>query len=131
MYTQKAKTFMDKGDQLLQSAEVELFKAKEDVVPQMVCGCARNAIHNYLNSYLLKKGIENNEDVSLESLVQQCRNIDKKFNRLTLEDMHCEISKNDVEYCDNLARVTSCLQFGKDTKELILDKAWPRSKHVK
>jgi hypothetical protein len=131
MYSDQAKAAMIQGDEFLKSAKEELLKAQEDVVPQMVCNSARQAIASYLKSFLLKKGIQNEPKVPLENLIKQCRKVDGRFNALDLEKMHCDIGSHEVDFCDNLTQVNSCLDYAKKTFDLIQSEPWPRSRPIK
>ena len=134
MHHQKIKSTWEQADQFLQSAENEMYRAAEDVVPHMVCSNARQSIVNYLNGFLLKNGIENKTTMSIEELLNQCRDIDPRFKNLKLDDnMYCSNEEHNDFFCTNLKKVEECLELATQAKKMVSEESesWPLSKPIK
>ena len=128
MDNQKIKSTWDQADQLLQSAEREMNRAQEDVVPSMVCSAARQSMAKYLIGFLLQNGIKTKAPQSLNTLLDQCVEIEPRFNNLKLETMFCNHETIDESYCSDLTKVKSCTELAYQTKQMVVDKIWPEEK---
>ncbi len=132
MLSQKIQTTIEKADQYLEAAENEMFKAAEDVVPHMACSSARQSILNYLNGFLLTKGMEIDTPISLEDLINKCSDIDPKFDQLNLNIIHCRSVDHDFNYCTDLKKIEDCIKVAALAKKLVVDTDhWPISKPIK
>jgi len=101
--------FFVKAAQKLNQANKELFKPEEDIVTYLVCKNSQYAVENYLKGYLLKKGVKPNENETIVSLYEQCKKINKGFEKLDLSDFNCKSSHNlETKYCDNVSKVNKC-----------------------
>lgn len=96
MYEQKAQTAIGQADELFQIAKEELSRPEEDVVPYSVCRNAFISVNKYLAGYLLKHGIDIHASMSLEVLLNKCREIDAKFNDLNLDPLYSTSEPEDV-----------------------------------
>lgn len=101
--------------QKLNQANKELYKPEEDIVTYLVCKNSQFAIENYLKGYLLKKGMEPNENETIDSLYQKCIKINKGFENVNLSDFNCK-SSNDLEseFCNNISKVSKCLDVAEE-----------------
>ncbi len=97
MYDQKIKSTLDQAAELFDAAKEELCRPEEDVVPYMVCNNAYRSVTKYLNGYLLKNGIEIHHSMSLQVLLNLCRDVDPKFNDLDLSSMMSETWRHRLE----------------------------------
>ncbi len=131
MYNQKAQFIIEQGDQFLENAQMELFKAEEDAVPYLICSNARQSIAKYLTAFLVNQGKTDQLPESLEGLVGLCRKEDPRFNHFELEILNCNDHTHDVAYCTNLQKVKVCVDVAKKAKELLKEEIWPLSKPVK
>ena len=107
---EKHKTQLEDGKKRLIAANQELYKPKEDVVTYLVCKNSQNAIESYLRGYLGHKGIALLENESLEKLLNRCKQIDPKFNKIDLHAVTCKDHKIDSRYCSDLEKVSSCFE---------------------
>lgn len=96
MYDQKAQTAIVQADELYEIAQNELSRPEEDVVPYSVCRNAFKSVNKYLSGYLLKHGIDIHASMSLEELLNRCRQIDHKFNDLNLDPLYSSSEPEDV-----------------------------------
>ena len=92
----------------LKEANQELFRPEEDVVTYRVCKNSQNAIENYLKGYLLQKGIDPSPYTTVNSLFNQCKIIDKKFESIDLSDFACISHNLDSRYCNEVEKVRNC-----------------------
>lgn len=81
------RNILDEANEFYSSAQEELCRPEEDVVPFMICKCAYKSVSRYLAAFLLQKGMEINDSTSLESLLNKCREIDSKFLELDLNTL--------------------------------------------
>ncbi|WP_100611073.1 HEPN domain-containing protein [Confluentibacter lentus] len=108
METEAIKYFVNAA-QKLDQANKELFKPEEDIVTYLVCKNSQYAIENYLKGYLLRKGIEPNEHETIDSLYEQCKKINKDFEKVDLSEFNCKSSLDlDSKYCNNVSKVNKC-----------------------
>ncbi len=96
MYDQKAQTVLVQADQLFKIAQEELSRPEEDVVPYSVCRNSFKSVNKYLLGFLLKHGMDIHASMSLEVLLDRCREIDPKFNRLNLDPLYSSSKPEDV-----------------------------------
>ncbi|PKQ46888.1 HEPN domain-containing protein [Confluentibacter flavum] len=108
METEAIKYFVNAA-QKLDQANKELFKPEEDIVTYLVCKNSQYAIENYLKGYLLRKGIEPNEHQTIDGLYEQCKIINKDFEKVDLSEFNCKSSLDlDSKYCNNVSKVNKC-----------------------
>ncbi|WP_142784190.1 HEPN domain-containing protein [Changchengzhania lutea] len=95
--------------QKLNQANKELFKPEEDIVTYLVCKNSQYAIENYLKGYLLKKGFNPSEYKTIDSLYEQCKRINKDFEKVDLSDFNCKASPSlESKYCNDVSKVSKC-----------------------
>jgi HEPN domain-containing protein len=96
MYGQKAQMAIVQAEEMFKHAHEELARPEEDVVPYSVCRNAFKSVNNYLSGYLLKHGIDIHASMSLDDLLNRCREIDSKFNDLNLDSFYNSSEPEDV-----------------------------------
>ena len=96
MYEQKAQTALIQADELFKNAQEELTRPEEDVVPYSVCRNAFKSVNKYLSVYLLRHGIDIHASMSLDVLLNRCREIDPKFGDLNLDPLYSTSEPEDV-----------------------------------
>ncbi|MBO0340367.1 MAG: hypothetical protein VX798_04090 [Bacteroidota bacterium] len=116
MDTDQIKTKFEQADQFLEAAQSELNRPAEDVVPYMVCRSARKSISHYLNGFLLKHGVESNEDDTVEILLNKCQTINNEFNSFDLSPITFTM---DEEYSAEFDKMKSCIDLAAYTKQLV------------
>ncbi|ALJ05890.1 hypothetical protein APS56_12450 [Pseudalgibacter alginicilyticus] len=97
--------------QKLNQADKELFKPEEDIVTYLVCKNSQFAIENYLRGYLTKKGIETFKYKTIDSLYEQCKKINKGFEKVNLSDFNCKNQDTDTKFCNDISKVSKCYEI--------------------
>ncbi len=97
--------------QKLNQASKELFKPDQDIVTYLVCKNSQYAIENYLKGYLLKNGIDPIEFKTIDSLYEQCKIINKNFEKVNLEGFDCKAHNLDSRFCNEIPKVNNCFDI--------------------
>ena len=117
MHEQKFQTTLDQADELFNSAQEELARPEEDVVPYSVCRSAFKSVNKYLTGYLLKHGMDIHSSMSLEEMLKKCQEIDPKFNDLDLKLLYSTSEDEDVWM--DMAIVKQYIGLAEQTKKLV------------
>ena len=117
MYDQKAKTTLDQADELFLTAQEELSRPEEDVVPYMVCRNAFKSVNKYLTGFLLQHGMEIHASISLEVLLERCREIDARFKDLNLDLLYNTSEAEDVWL--DMDTVKDFIHLATQTREMV------------
>jgi len=104
----KAKQLFDEAVEKLNEANEELFRPEEDIVTYSVCKNAQYAIENYLKGFLLEKGVNPIGYKTIDELFEQCKMINKNFEKIDLSDFECRSHKLDTRYCSQVSKVSNC-----------------------
>lgn len=123
MNDRKAISLINQADKLFHTAKEELARPEEDVVIYMVCHNAYISVHKYLVGYLLKHGLEVPASMSLESMLNHCRQIDARFNYLNLDKLYHTEGKEDVWM--DIQAVDHFISLAAQTRELVLSASQP------
>jgi hypothetical protein len=123
MEKQNVDVLIKEADQLLDRASKELQRSEEDVIAFMVCHNSRQSIINYLASFLINHGEVLKEPVTIDSLMDQCRSIDGRFNLIDISQITCSHEVKDEDYCTNIKKVTECLEIAKLTRGIAVNDA--------
>lgn len=107
----KANKLFDEAIEKLNEASEELFRPKEDVVTYAICKNAQFAIKNYLKGFLLKNDIDSSNYKTIESLYEQCKMINVKFEEIDLSSFSCKSFEIDSRYCNELSKVSNCFDI--------------------
>lgn len=108
------------ANELLASAEKEQERSAEDVVTHLICTHARLSLSNFLAGFLIRRQIPVHHPVSLESLLQQCKDTDSRFDQLNLSQIHCRFEKHDKDYCLDHDQVDECLKAAQQARDIVL-----------
>ena len=123
MEHQNIDMLISEADQLLNTAIKEIQRSEEDVTAHMVCYNSRQSIINYLISYLVKNGEALKKPVTMASLMEQCRNLDGRFELIDISQIHCRHDEEQNEYCLNVDKVSECLDIAKQTRAIAINEA--------
>lgn len=107
----KANKLFTDASKKLNEANKELFKPKEDLVTYMVCKNAQFAVENYLKGFLLQNGVNPSKYKTVESLYEQCIQLNKKFEEVDLSDFNCKSHDLDSRYCNEVSKVNNCFDI--------------------
>ena len=113
------KVLFTEADQLLHAADGELKRAMEDVVTHLICRNSRQSIINYLQGFLIEKGITPTAPVTAENLLEQCMSIDPRFEELNISAIPCRSEEFGIDYCMDLERVEECYDVARKTELLV------------
>ena len=95
----------------LNEANEELFRPKEDIVTYLVCKNSQSAIENYLKGFLLKNRIDPDDFKTIDSLFEQCKIINKNFEKIDLSDFECKAYNMQSRYCNEVSKVSNCFEI--------------------
>jgi len=109
MKTEAYKLF-DQAVHKLNEANKELFRPEEDVVTYSVCKNSQIAVINFLSGYLLNNGKDPSSYPTIESLYEQCKLINNKFEEIDLSDFGCQSHRLDSTYCNEVSKVQKCFE---------------------
>ena len=104
----KAKKLYETAIQKLKEANDELCRPAEDVVSFMVCQNSHIAIENYLKGFLIENGIEPDASASVDSLYEQCKAVNRNFEKVNLSGFECEEHQLDSRFCNGVTNVSRC-----------------------
>lgn len=136
MKTEAIKTQLELAEKDLKRAKGELYQPIEDVVNYCVCVSARSALYRYLNTlflYLTKnEQIENQEDLTLEELIQLCSNKLESIKKLNFDNINCKHldvrNTEEIYYCNDVDIVSHCTGLAEKVRELLFEQLPPEFK---
>ena len=107
----EAHKFFLNAAQKLNQASTELYKPEENIVSFLVCKNSQFAIENYLKGYLLKNDIDPSEYNTIESLYEQCKLINKEFEKVNLTGFDCKALDTETRFCNDVSKVSNCFDI--------------------
>lgn len=110
----KSNKFFDHAIKKLNEANQELFRPEEDMVSFLVCNNSQYAIENYLKGYLLQNGVPPDNYKSIEVLFEECKAINKNFEKVDLTFFECKTHSTNSRNCNEAAKVSKCLQIAEN-----------------
>ena len=114
-----ASKYLLNAAQKLNQANKELYKPQEDIVSFLVCKNSQFAIENYLKGYLVKNEVDPSEFNTISSLLEQCKLINKAFEKLNLTEFDCKSVDTDLRFCNDVPKVSKCYDIA-DSLDTIL-----------
>lgn len=117
MNDQKYQTALGQANQLFDEAYEELARPEDDVVPYSVCRSAFKSVNTYLTAYLLKNGFDIHASMSLEFLLNKCRELDSKFDDLNLDPFYNTQDAENVWM--DMKTVNEFISLATKTKQLV------------
>ena len=124
MNTLQLQNAIHQAEQELLLAQNEMNKPHEDVVTLSACVNLRSSMRHLMIQYLLSKGVQSNEHMSLEQLMDLCIIANENFSRVhlsTLKCKHLEGEKCDSKYCLSVENVDCCIEAATDLKNIVLE----------
>jgi hypothetical protein len=113
------------GWRSLRMSEKELQRPVEDTVTFCACTGSRNAVTDFLKSYLIARSIRFEEEASMEELMTQCVKLDSEFNLIDLSCFACgSVRGQELErhYCLGLGNVSDCCDRAGRIGDLVMEK---------
>lgn len=122
----KATKLFDEATAKLNQAKEEIYRPKEDLVPQLVCKNSQFVIENYLKGYLFKNNIDPNSYQTIDELRSKCEKINKRFDKVNLSALQCTSNNLETRACTDIEKVCSCFSAAENfhnflKKEKIID----------
>ncbi len=121
MQVQEVDFLLNEATQLLQTANDELSHSEEDVTTYMVCQNSRQALINSMTYFLFKNGITPKEPVTMEHLLNQCKEKDARFQKVNMSNILCRHEENSNDYCLPITKVNSCFKSAQLIHGLVTD----------
>ena len=107
----KAKKLFDDAIEKLNEANEELFRPEEDIVSFVVCKNSQFAVESFLKGFLLQNGVDPSNFITIDSLYEKCKSINKNFEKVDLSDFECKSHKMDSRYCNEVSKVSNCFNI--------------------
>ena len=106
--------------ELLDRAEDEADRSKEDVVTHLIFNNSRQAIANYFAGYLMQKKLHVHKPVTLQGLLDQCKEVDARFETIDLAPIHCSCKTTDDNYCLDNEQVDQCMEIARQARAIVM-----------
>ena len=110
------------ANELLEAAEHEANRSAEDVVTHLICTNSRLSLTNYLTGFLYQQDEKPEAPISLQSLLDQCREHDARFDQIDLSPVNCRCQTEGDDYCLDLDKVVDCLKVAQLTRSVVMAK---------
>ena len=120
MHAERADTLIQIADQMLTRAQHEAERAGEDVVTHMICMNSRQALSQFMQGFLLRNDVPPQDPPTLAGLLDQCRDIDARFNTMDISNIHCRFEAHDGDYCLDRNQVDQCMEIAKHAREIVM-----------
>lgn len=108
---ERAYAFFMEAKKKVNEANEELCRPEEDVVTNSVCKNSQFAIENYLRGFLLNNGKDPSSCNTIDSLYNECKTINKKFEEIVLTDFSCKSHEIGSKYCNQVTKVSNCFDI--------------------
>ena len=112
---------LDYANELLLAAEHENERSEEDVVTHLICVNARQAIANYFAGFLMQRKVAVNQPVSLQGLLDQCKDVDARFQSIDLTPIQCRCETHDKDYCIDHEQVDECMRIAQHARSIVME----------
>jgi len=111
---------LDYANELLAAAEHEMERSHEDVVTHLVCMNSRQSIANYLAGFLMQKKVTVPQPVTLQKLLDSCKEVDARFETIDLSPIHCRCETDDKDYCLQHTQVEECMRIAQQARSIVM-----------
>jgi hypothetical protein len=109
--------------ELLNRAEEETERSQEDVVTHLICTNARQSVVNYFAGFLMQRDVAIAQPVSLQGLLDQCKEYDDRFDAIDLTPMYCRCETHNDDYCLELDQVMECIRIAQWARSVVMEEA--------
>ena len=121
MHDQRADQLIKIANEKLDRAIQETERSAEDVVTHMLCSHSRDAISKFMQGFLLKHDVMPFEPMTLAGLLEQCKEIDARFESVDLSNIHCRFETHDRDYCLERNQVDMCMVVAKHMRGIVMN----------
>ena len=111
---------LSSAEDLYKAAERESMRSREDVVTHLLCFNSRQSIINYLHSFLLKHNVEPLEPMTMANLLEQCCEIDARFELADISPINCRFETHDRDYCLERDQVDRCFLSATQVRNIVI-----------
>jgi len=111
---------LEYANELLGSAEQEMERSHEDVVTHLVCMNSRQSIANYLAGFLIQRKAGVPKPVTLQGLLDKCKEVDARFDTIDLSPIHCRCQSEDNDYCLEHSQVEDCMRIAQQARSIVM-----------
>ncbi len=115
----KDNKFFDHAIEKLDEANQELYRPEEDMVSFLVCKNSQYAIENYLKGYLLQQGVEPGNYKTIDVLFEECKKINKRFEKVNLSEFDCKVQSMDKRSCTEISKVSNCFKIAESLDDFL------------
>ena len=122
MYPEEVDKLLKYANELLEVAEQEADRSYEDVVTHVICVNSRLALSNYLNGFLMRNDVIIDQPSSLDDLLERCRQIDARFNEISLAPVSCSCQVDGEDYCLEVEKVEDCLRVAQHARSVVMSR---------
>jgi len=95
----------------MKQASSELYRPEEDVVSYLVCKNAQSAIESFLKGYLIKNGLETEENETIDEMYARCKKINQRFENVNLAGFNCQSHDLSSRYWEGAEKVSRCFDI--------------------
>jgi hypothetical protein len=124
MNKQQLQNAIHQAEQELALAQKEINRPHEDVVTLSACQNLRSSMRHLMIQYLLSKGVQSNELMSLEQLMDLCIISNESFSSVPISAIKCKGlhgEQCDGKYCLSVENVGCCIDAATDLKNIVLE----------
>jgi hypothetical protein len=119
MLHEEVDKMIEYANELLNAAEHESVRSEEDVVTHLICVNARQSIANYFAGFLIQRNVNPVKPITIQGLLDQCKEIDALFDQIDLGPVHCRSDTHD-DYCLTLDQVNECLRIARHARSIVM-----------
>ena len=109
------------ADQMLNAAQEESRRSEEDVVTHLICINARQSTANYFTGFLIKRNVALENPITIESLLDQCKILDARFEEIDLSPMYCRCETRPDGYCLDMDQVNECMRIAQWARSIVME----------
>jgi len=119
-----SKLLFNEAADLLDTANLETNRPKEDAVNFLVCQKARQSIGKLLSSYILANGGSVGKSEKNSDLFDKCVEIDPQFKSIPMNNLDCNLDDNEDQsiYCLSHSKTMTCLEVANRIREMVESK---------
>lgn len=101
MNDQITKITLKEAQEYYDSAQEELYRPEEDLLPYKVCRSSYKSVGNFLAAFLFHNGITVKNEMTLKFLLNSCIEINERFKELDLDPLYYgNAHQDEVVYAD-------------------------------
>jgi len=120
MLHQEVDKMIDHANELLRAAEHESERSEVDVVTHLICTNSRQSIANYLAGFLIRQGVTPAKSVSLQGLLDQCKDFDALFDQIDLSPLNCRCDTDGDCFCMAMDQVKECMHVAQHARSIVM-----------